>query len=149
MELLLSGFVMKRPLACGEREKAPPKTPFTPLLKRVKRAREPDKISEIKTRPPIPNSPQSKNRPGIFQKIPRPENPARKIKNCSRKQIENISQHTAAGLVKLGVLAAGAGYMSKFLVLDIEEFAQASAGGVEFSDFAFFISALGTDKVYV
>ncbi len=64
-----------------------------------------------------------------------------------REKVENVPQHAAVGLVEFGVLAAFAGYVSEFLVLDVEEFADCAAGSADFAGFVGGVAAFGADVV--
>ena len=64
-----------------------------------------------------------------------------------REKVENVPQHTAVGLVEFGVLAAFAGYVGEFLVLDVEEFADCAAGCADFAGFVGGVAAFGADVV--
>jgi hypothetical protein len=65
------------------------------------------------------------------------------------KQIENAPEHAAVSLVKFGVFAALAGDVGEFFVLDVEDFADETAGCADFAGFEGVVPAFGTDKINI
>lgn len=64
-----------------------------------------------------------------------------------REQIENAPEHAAVSLVEFGIFAALAGDMGELFVLDVEDFADETAGCADFAGFEGVIPAFGADKI--
>lgn len=65
------------------------------------------------------------------------------------KQIENVPQHAAVGLVEFSVLTARAGDMGEFLVLEVEEFTEKATCGADLAGLVRGIAAFGAHEIYI
>lgn len=69
------------------------------------------------------------------------------MSGSSRKEIKDISEHTAVCLIKFGILAMFAGDVSKFFVLYIKDFTEKPSCRTNFSCIIIIISAFRTGEV--
>jgi hypothetical protein len=72
-----------------------------------------------------------------------------KLRGLIGEEIEDIAEHAGWCAVDFGVVALGAGYGGEAFGLDVEDFAEESAGRAEFTDIVLRVFAFGTGVIEV